>query len=677
MNKKLTRILAVFLVIIMLPITTYAMNFKDIKSNHWAKDYIDKCSNLGFINGFPDGTFKPNNPIRFLELTKMLSYLFNVPENEMQAAESLYGSQLDSLNPAPWARQYLLKLLAKGVVNMKVLESAKETGKPNMLKDNAQFASSRTDTSVLFVKAMGLTPTATSLTYIDKDEIKASAVPSIGALQKAGVLNPQGDESGKFRPEDPLSRAEVAKMLYVAYEYVEKNGGLTSGTTNPQPTPSNPTNPVGSYDTVIGTFNNIFDMGNGMNYISINDRNNKLRVYNIPSKVSVKLNGSTASIANIEEGMDVTLVVQGETVISAEFKRSKETIEGIINNVSSHSYDVKIDYKENNRKKEITLDFKDAKIRLDGKTANIDDLKNGYEVKILYSGDKALEVEAKKNNVVDGFFVRFEYNYRDREYRVYYRKDLNSGYEEHHVLSDYVYINKNKEVGSRELINQNSENYFVKDQPISFEFDRDGKTVNGIYYDFYDNRKDGIVFGYIYEDIKSPYREIKLSSNPYSNSNIFYVNLDNYVDIYNNNNSKKYFPQDLKRGMTVNIKMKNGYAEKIEILNNINYDINKKYTFIGELRYLDSQRLDLDISNALKINNDNNSLKDYYNMILIDEYGNDKTIFMYRGIKTTVDNLLKTLDIQNSKYNVKIIAEYTSSGFVAREVIVTESLYWN
>jgi len=36
--------------------------FGDTKG-HWAQQFIEQLSDLGYINGYPDGTFKPNNNI--------------------------------------------------------------------------------------------------------------------------------------------------------------------------------------------------------------------------------------------------------------------------------------------------------------------------------------------------------------------------------------------------------------------------------------------------------------------------------------------------------------------------------------------------------------------------------------------------------------------------------------
>ena len=46
--------------------------FSDI-SGHWAERYIVKASELGYVNGYSDGTFKPNAPITRAEMAQLLN----------------------------------------------------------------------------------------------------------------------------------------------------------------------------------------------------------------------------------------------------------------------------------------------------------------------------------------------------------------------------------------------------------------------------------------------------------------------------------------------------------------------------------------------------------------------------------------------------------------------------
>ena len=46
--------------------------FSDVKSNHWAASYIGIMTKKGIINGFEDGTFRPENDVTFAQAVKIL-----------------------------------------------------------------------------------------------------------------------------------------------------------------------------------------------------------------------------------------------------------------------------------------------------------------------------------------------------------------------------------------------------------------------------------------------------------------------------------------------------------------------------------------------------------------------------------------------------------------------------
>ncbi|WP_164510378.1 S-layer homology domain-containing protein [Agathobaculum sp. Marseille-P7918] len=57
-------------------------NFTDL-SGHWAKDEIERAATLGWITGYPDGTFRPENAITRAEAMTMINrVLQRLPENE-------------------------------------------------------------------------------------------------------------------------------------------------------------------------------------------------------------------------------------------------------------------------------------------------------------------------------------------------------------------------------------------------------------------------------------------------------------------------------------------------------------------------------------------------------------------------------------------------------------------
>ncbi len=54
------------------PLMTYAQNFSDVPYNYKHQQAITSLSNLGILNGYSDGTFKPDNSINRAEFTKVV-----------------------------------------------------------------------------------------------------------------------------------------------------------------------------------------------------------------------------------------------------------------------------------------------------------------------------------------------------------------------------------------------------------------------------------------------------------------------------------------------------------------------------------------------------------------------------------------------------------------------------
>ena len=70
--------------------------FSDI-GGHWAENYIRLASDLGYVNGYPDGTFKPNEPITRAEVATLLN---NVLDRQVESDEDMLpGMKTWSDNP--------------------------------------------------------------------------------------------------------------------------------------------------------------------------------------------------------------------------------------------------------------------------------------------------------------------------------------------------------------------------------------------------------------------------------------------------------------------------------------------------------------------------------------------------------------------------------------------------
>lgn len=76
--RKLLLLSAVFCLIGVLPIGVQASEdgFQDIQANHWAYDSVAWASANGIVDGYPNGTFQPDQPVSQMEFMAMLLRTF-------------------------------------------------------------------------------------------------------------------------------------------------------------------------------------------------------------------------------------------------------------------------------------------------------------------------------------------------------------------------------------------------------------------------------------------------------------------------------------------------------------------------------------------------------------------------------------------------------------------------
>lgn len=83
--------------------------FKDVLSTHWAKGYIELAYELGIINGYEDGTFRPERPIRRDELTAILVRALKATNSMGVTPELVFKDK----NDIPlWAKEAVTKAIS-------------------------------------------------------------------------------------------------------------------------------------------------------------------------------------------------------------------------------------------------------------------------------------------------------------------------------------------------------------------------------------------------------------------------------------------------------------------------------------------------------------------------------------------------------------------------------------
>ena len=207
-------------------------DFNDIK-NHWAKDTIEKWKDKGVISGYPDGTFKPDNPVTRAELAKILTLAFDLQERsplgyEDVKSENWYYSYLERC--AKYIPVYPLPVSYEtNTPYQEVTEKGLNYYLPETPAMRIHVAEAlveiKKDKEQINTELPSIQDIQADVTAAFKDDDYENLYAMHGTIpenvtrmfeytylaNKLGIM--QGDSNGYFRPYDSVTRAELITML--------------------------------------------------------------------------------------------------------------------------------------------------------------------------------------------------------------------------------------------------------------------------------------------------------------------------------------------------------------------------------------------------------------------------------------------------------------------------------
>lgn len=219
--KGLRRLAAGSLAAVMTLSQAAATNFTDT-AGHWAKTYIEELSQKGKIQGYEDGTFRPDAQVTNLETLVFSSRLCMESGAPVSQISSKWNARVKEImkGGSDWAYQNLAVCLEAGIVSESELSQLVSSGKISK-------AATRQDLALYTARAMQLGPAAAtlqspSLTFRDADDVASQNRSAVYLLAKFKVV--EGMENNEFQPKGPVTRAQVAAILSRAMDYMEGNG---------------------------------------------------------------------------------------------------------------------------------------------------------------------------------------------------------------------------------------------------------------------------------------------------------------------------------------------------------------------------------------------------------------------------------------------------------------------
>ena len=157
---------------------------------NWFDPYVDKVTSYGLMGGYADGTFRPNGSITVAECLSIASGMRDIYNG---------GDGTFPAGSSPWYSVYVNYAIKQGII--------KEG-------DFADYGAPATRAEVAYIFANALPGVLKEI----KGKPRFSDVPAgtpyrsfIQALYQADVITGYAD--GTFRPDDPVTRAEVSVIL--------------------------------------------------------------------------------------------------------------------------------------------------------------------------------------------------------------------------------------------------------------------------------------------------------------------------------------------------------------------------------------------------------------------------------------------------------------------------------
>ena len=177
------------------------VSFTDIHSSHWAYDSVINLAEKFILNGYLDGTFKPESNITRAEFAKIIV-------SATGSVDPYALSTFKDVNNGDWYYSYVSTAYSMGYI----------TGYPDgSFRPNDNITRADICTIVNRVlKAEKASVTA----FKDDSLIPSYAKDAVYALNSKGVIN--GYQDGTFAPLTFATRAQTAKIIYGAFFKTEE-----------------------------------------------------------------------------------------------------------------------------------------------------------------------------------------------------------------------------------------------------------------------------------------------------------------------------------------------------------------------------------------------------------------------------------------------------------------------
>jgi hypothetical protein len=180
------------------PLPVPAQVFSDVQASFWASKAINQLYSLGYINGYLDGTFRPDNRITRAEFVSILNKALDL-SNSSSAVTAF-----SDVTPADWFYAAVENAAHAGIIK----------GYGNLFKPDNEI--NREELATIMVNALAKHDEARvgmneKTGFTDDDSISGWARGFVVVAAKTGLINGYPDNS--FKPQGSATRAEACAII--------------------------------------------------------------------------------------------------------------------------------------------------------------------------------------------------------------------------------------------------------------------------------------------------------------------------------------------------------------------------------------------------------------------------------------------------------------------------------
>lgn len=191
------RMISFLLIIIMIFSSVYALTFKDLSTNHWAYEYIMYLTSKNVINGYKDGTFKPNGTVTNAEFIKLVIMAALPDWIDINDAES---------NLNHWAGPYVWIAERYGVITSGSIDLS------NIDKPITRIEMARIITRADLLMRGNSLSTNEKVKFKDVLSLNNDDLLYLRHACSKNLITGYSDNT--FKPYNNMTRAEAATMIY-------------------------------------------------------------------------------------------------------------------------------------------------------------------------------------------------------------------------------------------------------------------------------------------------------------------------------------------------------------------------------------------------------------------------------------------------------------------------------